>query len=52
MKKYRKERLREWVKKNTGFDIPVEALYDVMVKRMHEYKRQLMNILYIIHRYL
>lgn len=27
-------------------------MYDVMVKRMHEYKRQLMNILYIIYRYI
>ena len=27
-------------------------MYDIMVKRMHEYKRQLMNILYVIHRYL
>ena len=26
-------------------------MYDVMVKRQHEYKRQLMNILYVIHRY-
>jgi glycogen phosphorylase len=30
----------------------VNALYDIMVKRMHEYKRQLMNVFYIIHRYL
>jgi len=27
-------------------------MYDVMVKRIHEYKRQLMNVLYVIHRYL
>ena len=27
-------------------------MYDIMVKRMHEYKRQLMNILYVIHKYL
>jgi glycogen phosphorylase len=27
-------------------------MYDVLVKRIHEYKRQLMNILYVIHRYL
>jgi len=47
-----KRRLQIWVKENTGIDIPLEALYDVMVKRMHEYKRQLMNAFYIIHRYL
>jgi starch phosphorylase len=40
------------VKDATGYDIPLDALYDVQVKRIHEYKRQLMNILYVIHRYL
>lgn len=39
-------------KEKTGFDIPLDALYDVQVKRIHEYKRQHMNILYIIYRYL
>ena len=52
IKKHNKERLRAWVKQNTGFDIPVDALYDVQVKRIHEYKRQMMNILYVIYRYL
>ena len=32
--------------------IPVDALYDVQVKRIHEYKRQLLNIIWVIHRYL
>ena len=40
------------MKKTSGVDIPLDALYDVMVKRIHEYKRQFMNILYVIHRYL
>ena len=40
------------MKAKTGVDIPVDALYDVQVKRIHEYKRQLLNILYVIHRYL
>ena len=47
-----KKKLQKWVKEHTGFDIPLEALYDIQVKRIHEYKRQLMNILYVIHRYL
>jgi len=47
-----KGRLKHWVKEHTGIDIPLHALYDVMVKRIHEYKRQFMNILYVIHRYL
>jgi starch phosphorylase len=47
-----KKKLQHWVKEKTGIDIPLNALYDVMIKRLHEYKRQLMNILYVIHRYL
>merc|ERR1711935_831575 len=32
-------------------DADVDALFDIQVKRIHEYKRQFMNILYVIHRY-
>jgi starch phosphorylase len=39
MKRNCKQRLQKWVKDNTGIQIPLDALYDVMVKRMHEYKR-------------
>ena len=31
--------------------MPHDALYDIQVKRIHEYKRQLMNILYVVYRY-
>ena len=47
-----KKKLAQWVYKNTGLIISENSLFDVMVKRMHEYKRQLMNVLYVIHRYL
>lgn len=52
VKRTKKQRLQKWVKDNTGIDIPLDSLYDVQVKRIHEYKRQLLNILYVIHRYL
>jgi len=52
VKRENKVRLQQWVKKETGIDIPVDSLYDVQVKRIHEYKRQFMNILYVVHRYL
>jgi len=35
-----------------GLTIPTDALYDVQVKRIHEYKRQLLNVLHVITRYL
>jgi starch phosphorylase len=52
IKQENKERLRKWVKLNCGVDLNPDSLFDVMVKRIHEYKRQFMNILYVIYRYL
>ena len=52
VKRENKKRLQTWVKEQTGIEIPLDSLYDVQVKRIHEYKRQLMNIIYVIHRYL
>lgn len=51
IKRNNKKRLQQWVKVKTGVDIPLDALYDVQIKRIHEYKRQLMNIFYVIYRY-
>ena len=47
-----KLRLKDFVKKNCGIDIDEHFLFDIMVKRIHEYKRQFMNCLYCIYRYL
>jgi glycogen phosphorylase len=47
-----KERLATWVQANMGLTIPTHALYDVQVKRIHEYKRQLLNVLHVVTRYL
>ena len=46
-----KKRLADFIEKTQGIQIPESFLFDVMVKRIHEYKRQLMNILYCIYRY-
>jgi starch phosphorylase len=53
MKKSNKIRLIKWVKANVpNVDIQPDVMFDVLVKRIHEYKRQLMNVLYVVHRYL
>ena len=47
-----KVRLAKHIKTTTGLTVNPAALFDVQVKRIHEYKRQQMNIFYVIHRYL
>ncbi len=46
-----KQRLAEYVNDRTGVDFDTSALFDVQVKRIHEYKRQLLNVLHVIHLY-
>ena len=46
-----KEHLQAYVKKETGYDIPMASMFDIQVKRIHEYKRQLLNIMGVIYRY-
>ena len=52
IKQNNKEKLAAWVKKECDIEIPTDAIFDIMVKRIHEYKRQLLFALYMIHRYL
>jgi len=47
-----KKRLCNWVKTHCEVEISPDFMFDVMVKRIHEYKRQLMNALYCVHKYL
>ena len=51
IKKDNKKRLAEYVKKNEGVELDCDSVFDIQVKRLHEYKRQQMNALYIIHKY-
>lgn len=50
-KRAAKERFASWLRDAHGAHVPVDALFDVQVKRQHEYKRQLLNILWTIARY-
>ena len=46
-----KVKLAQYVKKTLDIDLDPHALFDVQVKRIHEYKRQMLNVLHIIARY-
>jgi starch phosphorylase len=46
-----KERLINYKKQEHDIDLDADALFDVQVKRIHEYKRQLLNVLHVIHLY-
>ncbi|SGY79236.1 BQ5605_C008g05082 [Microbotryum silenes-dioicae] len=52
VKQANKERLAEYIESTLGITVNRNALFDVMCKRLHEYKRQFMNILGTIYRYL
>ncbi|KAH9314768.1 hypothetical protein KI387_023395, partial [Taxus chinensis] len=46
-----KSRLAEYIEVISGLKVSIDAMFDVQVKRIHEYKRQFLNVLSIIHRY-
>jgi starch phosphorylase len=47
-----KQRLADYVLEKTGIRFDTRAMFDVQVKRIHEYKRQLLNVLHVIHLYI
>ncbi len=52
IKKQKKEDLVSYIQSKEGITLDENAIFDVQIKRLHEYKRQQMNVLYIIHQYL
>ena len=51
IKKNKKRELKEFLKNTQGLEIDENSIFDIQVKRLHEYKRQQMNVLWIIHKY-
>ena len=52
IKDEKKKELAVFLKKTQNIDIDANTIFDIQIKRLHEYKRQQMNALYIIHKYL
>ena len=52
IKHQKKEELAAYIKEKEGVALDTDSIFDIQVKRLHEYKRQQMNALYIIHKYL
>lgn len=52
IKQHNKRKLQRHIAKNQGVEVNPESIFDVQIKRLHEYKRQQMNVLYVIHKYL
>ena len=51
VKRERKQILADYIKEHNGIEVDVDSIFDVQVKRLHAYKRQLLNILHVIYLY-
>lgn len=51
VKRGNKERLADYIRQKKGIDVNIDSLFDCQVKRIHEYKRQLLNVLHVIYMY-
>ncbi len=51
VKQQNKLALKEYIKNTQGIDIDENSIFDIQIKRLHEYKRQQMNLLYLINKY-
>lgn len=52
IKQENKKNLAAYLKDSQGLEIDENSIFDIQIKRLHEYKRQQMNALYVIHKYL
>lgn len=51
VKRQNKERLAQLIKERVDIDVNPDAMFDIQIKRIHEYKRQLLKVLHVVHHY-
>ncbi|MEC8187649.1 MAG: glycogen/starch/alpha-glucan family phosphorylase, partial [SAR324 cluster bacterium] len=51
LKQLKKQQLIRWLEKKNGYFLNPDSMFDVQIKRIHEYKRQLLNLLYTVYLY-
>lgn len=51
IRRKKKEELAEYILLHNGIEVDIDSIFDTQIKRFHEYKRQLLNVLYILHLY-
>ncbi|MGZ7153710.1 glycogen/starch/alpha-glucan phosphorylase, partial [Streptococcus pyogenes] len=52
IKTHNKRKLQRYLQSHQGVTVNPDSIFDIQIKRMHEYKRQQMNALYVIYKYL
>ena len=51
IKNHNKKKMADWLMEKQGIEVNPDSMFAIQAKRLHEYKRQQLNLLYLIHQY-